>query len=549
MAYQVSARKWRPQNFNEVVGQGHVVQTLRNAILSNRVGHAYLFSGKRGVGKTSVARIFAKALNCVNGPTSEPCNNCEMCREITGGFCSDVIEIDGASNTGVDDVRELRESVKYASSKGRYKVYIVDEVHMLSKSAFNAFLKTLEEPPGHIVFIFATTEPNRIPETIISRCQYFEFKGMSIKDTVEQLKQIAEREGINISKEILTLIAKSAEGSMRDALVSLDQIVSFCGDVIREEDVKMILGLVGREALSSLMNNIKKRDILQIVRFVRDLSIQGVDLRVFCKEFLEHIRNIMVVKITDNPASLIELPDTEIESFKSEAEDISMEELQLMFNIILKAESDIRQTSQPLLILEMAFINMTEVGKILTVGEIVKRLDKVKLVSGEINRSDVNQKPHLGASVGASPVKSGTESFENNDLSSSAADDVSLWIKIKESLGTKKPLLGGILENMKISRIGVDEIVLNFAGNASESFHRQVIDSNQDVIRDTLKEIMGRDLKITLENLPGKESSKGFAITNSGIEEWKKKKVQEVLDIIPGVIINEISGDKHGGAL
>ncbi|MBI5749723.1 MAG: DNA polymerase III subunit gamma/tau [Nitrospinae bacterium] len=536
MSYQVSARKWRPQNFSEVIGQGHIVQTLKNALLNNRIGHAYLFSGTRGVGKTTMARIFAKALNCVKGPTPEPCNECEMCRDITGGYCPDVVEIDGASNTGVDDVRELRENVKYASSKGKYKVYIVDEVHMLSKPAFNAFLKTLEEPPAHIIFIFATTEPNKIPETVISRCQYFEFKRISINDVVEQLMLITKKEGINVSRDMLTLIAKSAEGSMRDALVAMDQILSFSGDTIKEEDVKIILGFVGREVLSSFMNSIIKKDIQNILKLVKELTINGTDLRIFCKEFLEYIRNLMVIKVATEPSSLIELSAAEIEHFKSEAEKVSIEELQQMFNIILKTEADIRQASQPSLVIEMALIRMTQIGKVMAVDEILKRLE------------NLGQKPVLRVGEGTEDRRQKTENREQrtegrNTATVEEKDISSLWVKIKESVGAKKPSLGGILEDIKLSNIRGDEIILNFKEKASESYYRKTLELNQGVIRDTIKKVAGRDFKIILEAYSKEGASNVSSNNGSDIEKWKKEKIQEVIDIIPGVVIREIGGD------
>lgn len=542
MSYQVSARKWRPQNFSEVIGQGHIVQTLKNALLNNRIGHAYLFSGTRGVGKTTMARIFAKALNCVKGPTPEPCNECEMCRDITGGYCPDVVEIDGASNTGVDDVRELRENVKYASSKGKYKVYIVDEVHMLTKSAFNAFLKTLEEPPAHIIFIFATTEPNKIPETVISRCQYFEFKRISINDVVEQLMLITKKEGIKVSRDILTLIAKSAEGSMRDALVAMDQILSFSDGTIKEEDVKIILGFVGREVLSSFMNSIIKKDIQNILKLVKELTINGTDLRIFCKEFLEYIRNLMVIKVAPEPSSLIELSAAEIEHFKSEAEKISIEELQQMFNIVLKTEADIKYASQPSLVIEMALIRMTQIGKVMAVDEILKRLENISGsgstgvnitgTKGSINKSrdegkDINDRANIGT----------------GDLTLTPDTHTSLWVKIKESVGAKKPSLGGILEDIKLSKIKGDEIILNFKEKASESFYRKTLELNQGVIRDTIKEVAGKDLKIILEAYSKEGASNVSSNNGSDIEKWKKEKIQEVIDIIPGVVIREIGGD------
>lgn len=520
MSYQVSARKWRPQNFSEVIGQGHIVQTLKNALLNNRIGHAYLFSGTRGVGKTTMARIFAKALNCVKGPTPEPCNECEMCRDITGGYCPDVVEIDGASNTGVDDVRELRENVKYASSKGKYKVYIVDEVHMLTKSAFNAFLKTLEEPPAHIIFIFATTEPNKIPETVISRCQYFEFKRISINDVVEQLMLITKKEGIKVSRDILTLIAKNAEGSMRDALVAMDQILSFSDGTIKEEDVKIILGFVGREVLSSFMNSIIKKDIQNILKLVKELTINGTDLKIFCKEFLEYIRNLMVIKVATEPSSLIELSTAEIEHFKSEAEKISIEELQQMFNIILKTENDIKYASQPSLVIEMALIKMTQIGKVMAIDEILKRLENLGQKTEDRRQRTESRN---------------TATIEEKDISR-------LWERIKESVGAKKPSLGGILEDIKLSNIKGDEIILNFKEKASESFYRKTLELNQGVIRDTIKEVAGRDLKIILEAYSKEGASNVSSNNGSDIEKWKKEKIQEVIDIIPGVVIREVEG-------
>ena len=542
MSYQVSARKWRPQNFSEVIGQGHIVQTLKNALLNNRIGHAYLFSGTRGVGKTTMARIFAKALNCVKGPTPEPCNECEMCRDITGGYCPDVVEIDGASNTGVDDVRELRENVKYASSKGKYKVYIVDEVHMLSKAAFNAFLKTLEEPPAHIIFIFATTEPNKIPETVISRCQYFEFKRISINDVVEQLMLITKKEGINVSRDILTLIAKSAEGSMRDALVAMDQILSFSGDTIKEEDVKIILGFVGREVLSSFMNSIIKRDIQNILKLVKELTINGTDLRIFCKEFLEYIRNLMVIKVATEPSSLIELSTAEIEHFKSEAEKISIEELQQMFNIVLKTEADIKYASQPSLVIEMALIRMTQIGKVMAVDEILKRLENIS-VSGSAGVNITGTKGGINKSRDEGKDINDRANIGTGDLTLTPDTYNSLWVKIKESVGAKKPSLGGILEDIKLSNIRGDEIILNFKEKASESFYRKTLELNQGVIRDTIKEVAGRDLKIILEAYSKEGASNVSSNNGSDIEKWKKEKIQEVIDIIPGVVIREIGGD------
>src|SRR3990167_3399795 len=514
-------RKYRPGNFNEVLGQEQVIQVLEGALKEGNVAHAYLFFGSRGTGKTSVARIFAKEL---------------------GAGDADIHEIDAATYTSVDNVRELREEVSNLPFASEKKVYIVDEVHMLSKAAFNAFLKTLEEPPAHIIFIFATTEPNKIPETIISRCQYFEFKRISINDVVEQLMLITKREGINVSRDILTLIAKSAEGSMRDALVAMDQILSFSGDTIKEEDVKTILGFVGREVLSSFMNSIIKKDIQNILKLVKELTINGTDLRIFCKEFLEYIRNLMVIKVATEPSSLIELSTAEIEHFKSEAEKISIEELQQMFNIILKTEADIRQASQPSLVIEMALIRMTQIGKVMAVDEILKRLENIS-VSGSAGVNITGTKGGINKSRDEGKGISDRANVSTGDLTLTPDTYTSLWVKIKESVGAKKPSLGGILEDIKLSNIKGDEIILNFKEKASESYYRKTLELNQGVIKDTIKEIAGRDFKIILEASSKERASNVSSNNGSDIEKWKKEKIQEVIDIIPGVVIREIGGD------
>ncbi|MEJ2068394.1 MAG: DNA polymerase III subunit gamma/tau, partial [Deltaproteobacteria bacterium] len=260
MSYLVIARKYRPKTFDEVVGQGHVSRTLKNAIKIGRIAHAYLFSGPRGVGKTTVARIMAKALNCENGPTPDPCNKCKMCTGINEGSVTDVYEIDGASNTGVDDIRELRDNVRYLPASGRYNIYIIDEVHMLSINAFNALLKILEEPPAHVIFIFATTEPHKIPVTILSRVQRFDFRRLSLAEITGSLSQIAKEEGIKITDGALIIISREAEGSMRDAQSLMDQVVGFAGKEVTEADVREVLGLTDRELLFRMAGALMKKD-------------------------------------------------------------------------------------------------------------------------------------------------------------------------------------------------------------------------------------------------------------------------------------------------
>jgi DNA polymerase-3 subunit gamma/tau len=303
MSYQILSRKYRPQTFAEVVGQGHVTRTLSNAIASNRLAQAYLFSGPRGVGKTTTARIIAKALNCMAFPaqTPTPCGACDSCRDVTAGASMDVLEIDGASNTGVDNIRDLREQVKYVPLQSRYKVYIIDEVHMLSNAAFNALLKTLEEPPPHLLFIFATTEAQKILPTILSRCQHFHFKRVGRLEMIAQISQIAAKEGITIGERALSLVAKASEGSVRDALSLVDQVVAYGGAEVREEDVVAILGVVDREGFATLTRAIRDKDAAGAIAAVRALLDHGHDVKLLCADLVEYVRHLTMLKLGSDP--------------------------------------------------------------------------------------------------------------------------------------------------------------------------------------------------------------------------------------------------------
>src|SRR5262252_5813475 len=297
MKYQVIARKFRPQLFEELVGQKPIVQTLQNAIQMDRIGHAYLFSGPRGVGKTTTARILAKGLNCERGPTVTPCNVCPSCQEIASGRSIDVFEIDAASNTGVDNIRELRESAKYAAARSRYKIFIIDEVHMLSSSAFNALLKILEEPPPHVVFIMATTERHKVPATILSRCQQFIFKTISPSEIHAHLRQIADREGVKIADRALSYIVKASEGSMRDAQSRLDQIISFSGQEVVDEDVRDVLGFIPSEILERTLDALADRNSKALIENIAIVVDQGLNLQQYVREFIGKIRDLLIIKL------------------------------------------------------------------------------------------------------------------------------------------------------------------------------------------------------------------------------------------------------------
>jgi len=365
MDYQVSARKYRPAGFDDVLGQPHVVKTLMNSITDNRIAHAFLFSGSRGVGKTTVARILAKALNCEQGPTSAPCDLCANCLEITQGHSVDVIEIDGASNTSVDDVREIRENIKFTPFRGHYRVYIIDEVHMLSNSAFNALLKTLEEPPAHVVFIFATTEIHKIPATILSRCQHYNFRRIPRAEIVLRLRYVADQDGITVEDRSLTSIARASDGSMRDALSLLDQSVSFGGKTIRHDHLLSLLGSVPHELIRDVMDAILAQDSPTAVQVVARLLDQGHDLRAFCAELVEHIRNLLVASVAPDVQALnglIDLSQEEISHIASDAKQCTTDQLQDLFRLFSQTEDTLRTSTRPRFALEVAAIRATRLA-------------------------------------------------------------------------------------------------------------------------------------------------------------------------------------------
>ena len=365
MDYQVSARKYRPGIFDEVVGQPHVVQTLVNAIGSKRIAHAFLFSGTRGVGKTTVARILAKCLNCEQGPTGAPCNTCPNCLEITQGTSVDVIEIDGASNTSVDDVREIRENVKFTPFRGQYRVYIIDEVHMLSNSAFNALLKTLEEPPAHVVFIFATTEIHKIPATILSRCQHYNFRRISKAEIMARLRHVAERDKLEIEDRSLLALARASEGSMRDALSLMDQVVAFGGSSIRHSDLETLLGAVPQELVRDMVAALLNQQSMDALRAIAGVLHQGHDVRTYCGEIVECIRNLLIAAVVPSATELkglVEGSDEDIHQLKSEAQRVTPEQLQELLRIFTQAEDGLRASSHPRFLLEAAAVRATRLA-------------------------------------------------------------------------------------------------------------------------------------------------------------------------------------------
>ncbi len=374
MSYLVLARKWRPQTFSDLVGQEHVSQTLKNAIDGGRVAHAFLFTGARGVGKTSSARILAKALNCESGLSVEPCNVCSTCLEITEGNSVDVFEIDGASNTGVDDIRELRDNIKYLPSRSRYKIFIIDEVHMLTTNAFNALLKTLEEPPPHVKFIFATTEPHKVPITILSRCQRFDFKRISLPRIVARLRHIVDREEVTVSDEALAVVARKGDGSMRDALSTLDQVLAFCGNNVPDAEVATLLGVVDRRLVMEACRAALAGEVRGVLEIAARVDAVGYSMRQFCQELIGGFRSMLILRAVGDPGELLELSEAELAELAAQGAGHSVADLQRHLSLLLKAEAEIAHASFPRLILEMALIKMATLAPALPVQELLSRL-------------------------------------------------------------------------------------------------------------------------------------------------------------------------------
>ncbi|WP_374000841.1 DNA polymerase III subunit gamma/tau [Bdellovibrio bacteriovorus] len=365
MSYQVIARKWRPQSFTDVVGQNHITQTLSNALKNGRLPHALLFTGPRGTGKTSSARILAKALRCPNAQNFVPCNECDSCKEIAGGSSIDVIEIDGASNNGVDAIRELRDTVAFMPSSGKYKIYIIDEVHMLSTSAFNALLKTLEEPPSHVVFIMATTEVHKIPQTILSRCQRFDFRRISTRSITERLQLICDREGVTADDEALWVIARQGDGSMRDSQSLLDQVITFANGPLTRASVVEILGLTDRALLFETLNALIDRNSQAILKVIEKIAAAGFEPHLFSQDLLEMIRNLLLIKVSEAQASqILEMPDSELQALSEMAGRLPEEDIHMLFDMALKGGNDIPRAQDPRIVLEVTLLRMASAPKL-----------------------------------------------------------------------------------------------------------------------------------------------------------------------------------------
>ena len=488
--YQVLARKWRPQQFDEVVGQEHVTTTLKNAIEQNRLAHAYLFVGPRGIGKTSTARIFAKALNCVKGTTTEPCDKCDNCKEIAEGRSLDVLEIDGASNRGIDEVRELRETCRYAPARGKFKTYIIDEVHMLTKEAFNALLKTLEEPPPHVKFFFATTEPQKVLPTIMSRCQRFDLRRIPAGLIAKHLKEIAKKEKVTVEDEALTAIARGAEGGLRDAESALDQLIAFCGDKIAEKDVLSVFGLVAHEKIAALSNAVIDGETDTALKVVTELDEVGKDLQRLLAELLDHFRNLLVMTLGGAGADVLDLPETELELVKAQAKRIDSDAVLRMIDALAAAEGRLRYALSKKIFFEIALVKAMKARQMVGIDGVIKKLSELKtqLQSGE-------RRSGLPAATGSKTV-SDDRGREAAPTTSSLED---AWEYAVEHLGKVTPLTKTYLVGARPLGMKGSTVVIAFDPEFAD--RREFVDTarNRELLQSKLRERLRMEVALKFE--------------------------------------------------
>jgi DNA polymerase III subunit gamma/tau len=568
MEYLVLARKWRPQSFEDVVGQDHIVQTLRNAIGHNRIAHALLFGGPRGVGKTSVARIMAKAVNCETGPTETPCNQCHNCREITEGISIDVREIDGASNRGIDEIRELREYLKFAPVSSRYKIYIIDEVHMLTREAFNALLKTLEEPPAHVLFIFATTEVHKVPATILSRCQRYDFRRVSLRQIAESLRRIADAEKIQVSDKGLKWIAAAGDGSMRDAQSIFDQVISYAGYEIADGAVEEILGLTDKQFFLSMSAAVFERDAGACLKIIDRAYFAGIDMKVFYQTLLAHFRNLFLVKIIGADCEVLELTADELAELSAQTDRVSKETLQRLLDILMAEDEPIRRSANPRLNLETTLVRMAHLPPLIPIDAILTRMEELekRLAAGgerpgrKKEKVDETAPPAAYRSENPVPATAFQAPEEKpatgfHEVREDRSQD-QLWRDMQTFIKEQNPLLSTKIEKGKFLACEDGAVEIGFPGDYI--FLDDIREKDQkDRLAELVAAFFGKEMAVRITAIdppPEVKNGQGDKKVSkaNGIQEVKREALshpmlQKVLDVFGSAEVREVIARKNQG--
>ena len=553
MSYIVLSRRYRPKSFNEIVGQKHVVTTLVNALQSDRVAHAYLFAGPRGVGKTSMARILSKALNCQKGTTGTPCNKCSTCNSITNGNDIDVLEIDGASNRGIDEIRNIRQNVGYAPAVSKHKIYIIDEVHMLTKEAFNALLKTLEEPPEHVKFIFATTSPSRVPDTVQSRCQRFDFKNISIPEISDRLAQICKAENIVSEEEVFQSIAKYARGGLRDSESILDQLASFCHEKITLRNVYDIFGVVSEEKLSSLINSFTEKKPELSIEIFHGIMEGGRDIEGFIDQLLLYIRDLLLVSVCKKKSDTIETVSGDLNLLRTQSSSFSPETLMYMFQVISEAKTKTRDLLQQKIYLEVLFVKLATMEELKPLSSVIDKIEGMKKLF-EGNAEDTDKTMSMSKADVTAQAKPSRDSVV---LDKKASPDIRLadtWNKAMIELQTKKKTTWALLKNARVLSIDDNDVIVEVPKNYLVHKERLEKPEEKRIIDGCLEKVTGRKINVKIiVSKNGLQVADNKSSSHGVVQEGKNKEsddiknepmVKKAIEFFDGSIVNvrEVKG-------